>query len=219
MKDRSGRWRTVDPDIGIPVGRPQTIVVDVTDLARQHRQVRIVTNMRVYWDQILIATAANEPPPIETVPLRAATLRWRGFSAEDAPDGREPWGYDYAKVLLDTPWKLMPGRYTREGDVSELIAKTDDRFVVSRPGDELALSFDASALPPLPPGTRRTFLLYSVGYSKEMDLHSVSPDEAAPLPFRGMTRYPYDWPERYPHPEDLDRFHTRTIRRSIPRLR
>ena len=35
----------------------------------------------------------------------------------------------------------MPGRYTREGDVAELIGKTDDRFAVARPGDELVVSF------------------------------------------------------------------------------
>ena len=33
-------------------------------------------------------------------------------------------------------------------------------------------------------------------YSKEMDPHSASPDEAWPMPFRTMTRYPYAAPER-----------------------
>jgi hypothetical protein len=82
----------------------------------------------------------------------------------------------------------------------------------------LALSFDASALAPAPPGSRRTFLLHSVGYSKEMDLHSASPDEASPIPFGAMSRYPYAWPERYPHEKDLEHFHTRVISRSIPAL-
>jgi len=126
--------------------------------------------------------------------------------------------YDYARVLLEAPWKLMPGRYTREGDVAELVARTDDRFVVSRPGDELALSFDASVLAPLPPDSRRTFLLHTVGYSKEMDLYSASPDAALPIPFRAMSRYPYAWPDRYPHEEDLERWHTRVIARQIPVL-
>jgi len=60
-------------------------------------------------------------------------------------------GYDYARVSARSPWKAFPGRYTRTGDVRELLAAVDDVFVVSRPGDEIALSFDAAALPP--PGT------------------------------------------------------------------
>ena len=58
----------------------------------------------------------------------------------------------------------------------------------SRCGDEIALSFEASALPPLPGGWRRTFLLYADGFSKEMDVNSASPDVLEPLPFHGMTR-------------------------------
>ena len=120
-----------------------------------------------------------------------ADLRWRGFSAETTPDGREPFGYDYQRVSTAVPWKVMVGRYTREGDVRPLLRATDDMFVVSRPGDEIALAFDARALPPLPAGWTRTFLLYVHGYSKEMNPRSASPDTVAPLPFRGMTSYPY----------------------------
>jgi hypothetical protein len=65
---------------------------------------------------------------------------------------------------------------------------------------------------------RRTFLLYSAGYSKEMDLYSASPDVVAPIPFRAMPRYPYAWPVRYPHDADLDRFHTRLVGRPFPVL-
>jgi hypothetical protein len=110
----------------------------------------------------------------------------------------------------------MPGRYTREGDVHELLQAGDDRFVISRTGDEITLSFDASALPPLLPGMRRTFLLYASGYSKEMDLHSASPDVATPIPFRAMSRYPYASSARYPQDADLDRFHTRHVGRALP---
>jgi hypothetical protein len=213
-QESDGTWRTVDADVGIPVGRPQTIVVDVTRVAS--RPIRLVTNMRIYWDRILVANAIAVPVTTDTVPRIAATLRWRGFSAEVTPDGREPFGYDYAHVLLASPWKLMPGRYTREGDVEPLVARTDDRFVIARTGDELALSFDATALPPPAPGFRRTFLLYGAGFSKEMDLHSASPDVVMPLPFRAMRQYPYEAPQRYPHPQDLDTFHTRVISRAIP---
>ena len=89
----------------------------------------------------------------------ALAFAGRGYSAETTPDGKEPIGYDYDRVSTLTPWKLMPGKYTREGDVRELLSKTDDMFVVSRPGDEISLSFDASRLPPLKAGWKRTFLL------------------------------------------------------------
>ena len=215
-QDADGRWRTVNADVGIPIGRPQTLVLDVTGYA--DRPLRLVTSMRVYWDRIAVADLDEVGPrPVVLAPPQAA-LRWRGFSAEVSSDGREPYGYDYARVSADSPWKLMPGRYTREGDVRDLLEAVDDRFVISRPGDEIGLSFDASALPPLAAGMRRTFFLYASGYSKEMDLHSASPDAVAPIPFRAMPHYPYAWPVRYPHDADLDRLRTRLVRRALPAL-
>ena len=62
-------------------------------------------------------------------PVRAE-LRWRGFSAESTADGREP-RLTITRVSPTSPWKVMPGLYTREGDVRELVASTDDMFVVS----------------------------------------------------------------------------------------
>ena len=83
---------------------------------------------------------ALAPQPL---PRTSATLAERGFSAEVASDARQTYDYDYERVSWPSPWKLMPGRYTRPGDVSELVAKTDDLFVVARPGDALSLEFDA----------------------------------------------------------------------------
>jgi tetratricopeptide (TPR) repeat protein len=200
VKDTKGQWRTVIEDIGIPVGRPQTVTVDLTGkFLSSSREVRIVTSMRIYWDQILVDTSSgNATHPMMRLAMMTATLRWRGYSREVTPDGREPFGYDYEQVSFSSPWKVVPGRYTREGDVRELLSKTDDIFVISRTGDELSLSFDAGNLQKLPAGWTRTFLLYSDGFSKEMDINSASPDQIMPLPFHGMTRYPYSAPEAYP---------------------
>jgi hypothetical protein len=151
-----------------------------------------------------------------------ADLRERGFSAESSLDGREPLGYDYARVTRTSPWKALPGRYTREGDVKELLRASDELFVISRPGDEIALSFDASVLPPLREGWRRTFLLHADGFSKEMDINSATPHALGPLPFHGMSRYPYHPPEAYPWtPERLavmERYNTRAVEAPLPRL-
>jgi hypothetical protein len=216
VRGADGRWRTVNADVGVPIGRPQTLVLDVTDYASQ--PIRLLTSMRIYWDRIAVADAITSATETKRVPALSTELHWRGFSEEVSPDGREPYGYDYRRVSSTSPWKTMPGRYTREGDVAELLRTHDDRFVISRPGDEIVLSFDASRLGPVPSGMRRTFLLYSVGYSKEMDLYSASPDAVPPIPFRAMPRYPYAWPVHYPHDADLDRFHTRLVGRSFPAL-
>jgi tetratricopeptide (TPR) repeat protein len=221
VKDAQGVWRTVVKEIGVPVGRPQTVVVDLTGkFLSPSREVRIVTSMRIYWDQVRVATVSDVAPRVQRLEAAAADLRWRGFSAEVSPDGKEPFGYDYSRASTQSPWKVMPGRYTREGDVRELLRETDDFFVVSRPGDELALSFSATKLAPLPDGWTRTFLLHSIGYSKEMDRNSASPDQAWPLPFRTMTRYPYAASEAYPdtprHREYLARWNTRIVGRSLP---
>jgi hypothetical protein len=238
VRDDRGEWRTVIDQIGVPVGRPQTIVVDLDGkFLSRSREVRIVTSMRIYWDRILVddsglAELLSERAVMSGAPagsVRAArldpvsaTLRRRGFSAPVSPDGREPFTYDYDRVTSTSPWKQMPGRYTREGDVRDLLLRADDMFVVSAPGDEVAVGFDADATPPPPAGAIRTFLLLSEGYSKEMDLSSASPDQAWPLPFRGMTQYPYTWPEAYPAtPERLEyvrRYNTRVIGRMVPAL-
>lgn len=222
VKDANGKWQTVIDDIGIPVGRPQTVTVDLTGkFLSKSREVRIVTNMRIYWDQILVDTS-NEGTPIQVSRLDpwSAQLRWRGFSAEVTPDAHEPFSYDYQQVSARSPWKTMPGRYTREGDVRKLLLRSDDMFVISRPGDEIALSFDAARLFALPKGWKRTFLFYADGFSKEMDINSASPDQVLPLPFHGMKEYPYALPASYPmttaRRRYIERYNTRIVRSEVP---
>ncbi|HEU4834498.1 MAG TPA: FG-GAP-like repeat-containing protein [Pyrinomonadaceae bacterium] len=224
VKDKQGRWKTVVENVGIPVGRPQTVVVDLAGkFLSASRDVRIVTNMRIYWDQILVDTSGgNFPQRLTRLDPTIAELRWRGFSLEHSPDGRQPLTYDYKQVSFTSPWKVMTGRYTREGDVRELLLAPDDMFVISRPGDEIELSFAADKLPPLPRGWTRTFLLYADGFSKEMDINSASPDQVGPLPFHGMSRYPYQWPERYPLDERrrryLETYNTRVVTSYVDRI-
>src|SRR3712207_6360892 len=128
VRDREGKWRTVVEGMGFPVGRPQTVTVDLAGkFLSESREVRIVTNMRVYWDEALVCEAGAETPfRVERLEDRKSVLRERGFSAEATPDGREPFSYDYARVSLESPWKTSVGRYTRAGDVRELLLKTDD---------------------------------------------------------------------------------------------
>ena len=223
VRSTSGEWRHI-ASMGIPVGRPQTIVVDLTGKIRPgERELRIRTNMRIYWDQILVDrsgggmhTTITRLDPVE------ATLRWRGFSLEVDPDPLQPSRFDYDRVSRLSPWKTMVGRYTREGDVRELLTRADDMFVISQPGDEVALVFDGAALPPLAAGRRRTFMLAADGFSKEMDIASASPHTVEPLPFHAMRSYPYGQDERYPstaaHLDYQRRYNSRIVSKPLPPL-
>jgi tetratricopeptide (TPR) repeat protein len=221
VEDAAGAWHVAVQQVGIPVGRPQTVAVDLAGVWRgPSRRVRIATNMRIYWDEIRVGRAVDVPLRETELGASRAELRERGFSAEVTPDGREPFGYDYARVARLSPWKAFPGRYTRTGDVRELLAAADDSFVTSRPGDEVAIAFDA--LPAPTRGSRRTFLLLSDGFSKEMDINSATPDHVEPLPFHRMSAYPYPSTERYPdtpeHRRYQEVFNTRVIRKSLPTI-
>jgi tetratricopeptide (TPR) repeat protein len=216
-REPDGTWRVVPERIGFPVGRPQTIVVP---LPADGRVFRVVTSMRIYWDRVRVGSLVGASEVRTTVlEPAAADLRWRGFSAEVSPDGREPFGYDYDRVSAASPWKTLPGAYTREGDVLPLIGSVDDMFVVARSGDALAVEFDAQELPALEPGRERTYLLRADGFSKEMDINSSAPDQVGPLPFHGMAGYPYGPGESYPdtpaHREYRDRYNTRRVTRAV----
>ncbi|MBI4874375.1 MAG: ASPIC/UnbV domain-containing protein, partial [Acidobacteria bacterium] len=201
VKDSAGAWQTVMNDMGMPAGKTKTIVVDLTGkFLSASREVRIVTNLCVYWDEIFLSED-TAPPAVRQTTLDAAEagLRFRGFSRPIVHPRREqPEEFDYARVSPVSQWNPTPGLYTRYGDVRELVATVDDRFVILGSGDELHLSFDAAALPPLPAGWARDFLLRVDGWSKDGDANTAHSGSVEPLPFHAMSGYPYRASEHYP---------------------
>jgi hypothetical protein len=115
-------------------------------------------------------------------------------------------------------WEQTPGLYTRHGDVAELLESPDDRFVIMGSGDEVSLEFEAAALPPLPAGWRRTFLLKVEGWEKDQDANTAFSRSVGPLPFHGMSSYPYPAGERYPQTEEHREFLERYVRRPALRV-
>jgi hypothetical protein len=203
--------------MGFPAGLPKTMAVDLTGkFLSEDSQVRIVTSMRIYWDQILAGVSGGDFPTRVTKldPLRA-DLRWRGFPREYSPDSRKPLIYDYSVIEPLAPWKAHLGNYTRFGDVRELLLAPDDMYVITRSGDEMRIDFDARSAPALPEGWKRTFLILADGFGKDMDINSARPETIGELPFHGMKSYPYSEVDRYPmtkrHQEYLQRYNTRTV--------
>jgi len=219
VKNKKGEWQTVIESIGISIGRPQTLVVDLTGkFLSDSREVRIVTNFKTYWDKIEVAT--SEQKDVKTIELQPvqANLRERGFS-EEIKYG-EMIAANYDVVLNDGRWKYFSGTFTKIGAVNPLLEAVDDVFVISKTGDELVLSFDA--LPEPPKNKKYTFLLFADGYSKEMDINSGSPDQVFPLPFKRMSKYPYAADEQFPMSEEkrrtYDEYTTRPVKGVLPRI-
>ncbi|MDE2980236.1 MAG: FG-GAP-like repeat-containing protein [Gemmatimonadota bacterium] len=208
----NGQWETVVPALSFPSGKNKMIVQDLTGLfpTADHR-VRIRTNMNIYWDEVFVSVGVIEAPTRMTVlDPASADLRYRGFSREFRKGGRNgpPW-FDYGSVSRSARWRPLAGTFTRFGDVLPLMLEADDRYAIMGPGDELALRFDAAGLPELPDGWTRDFLIYSEGWLKDSDLNTAAGWKVDPLPFHGMTRYPYATDEAYPLPEVVETWHTR----------
>jgi hypothetical protein len=114
----------------------------------------------------------------------------------------------------------MRGNYTRYGRVDKLLDSSDDRQVVMSTGDEITLKFDGRGLPPLKPGWKRDFFLYTAGYAKDGEPNSAFSRVVGPMPFRDMSKYPYTPPEHYPddaeHGQYLREFETRPGHLLIP---
>jgi tetratricopeptide (TPR) repeat protein len=219
MQDAEGHWKTVNEDMGMPAGKPKTIAVELRFPAAS-RKLRIVTNLCVYWDEIFLSEG---PSLLEThqteVPMLSAALHFRGFSETriDA-ERKQPDTFLYGHVSPDTFWNPTRGLYTRYGDVRDLLHNIDDRLVLMGSGDEMLLHFAAAALPPLPAGWTRDFLLKVDGWAKDRDPNTAFGGSVEPLPFHGMSQYPYPANEHFPDDAEHQRYRTEYNTRPALRL-
>ena len=154
--------------------------------------------MELYWDQIFF-TVDEPPAEVRTteLPLVSADLHERGYSRVVRDDSNGPEQFLYDEVSTEPKWPPMLGRFTRLGDVRELLTKRDDRLLVMGAGDEVTLRFAVPAAP-LPPGWKRDFMLYSAGWDKDANLETIVGQSSEPLPFQAMSGYPWPPTERRP---------------------
>jgi tetratricopeptide (TPR) repeat protein len=217
LNDR-GEWEVIVDNLGFPMGKDKMIVADLTGkLSKSDPRIRIRTNMELHWDQIFFSRGepgapvhANRLEPI------AADLHYRGFSRPYRKGGRYgPHWFDYSNVTTGPHWRDLVGNYTRYGDVLPLLLESDDMYVIKNAGDETTIEFDATSLPAVPEGWKRDFLVHSVGWVKDGDLNTAFGQTVEPLPFHGMTRYPYGPDESYPsdpeHRSYLEKYNTRKV--------
>jgi tetratricopeptide (TPR) repeat protein len=204
-----GSWKRIIDDMGFPAGLPRTIVVDLTGkLPPGARRIRLVTNLQIYWDQILVDNGPEAPQLMhETeLPLASARLAFRGYPEQ--LDGKTPGDltYNYQHISQTGPFVRSRGSYTRYGEVTPLLKSIDDNFVVFGSGEDIDVEFGTASLPPLAPGWKRDYFFYANGFVKDMDFYEGSPFTVADLPFHGMSTYPYPANEHYPQDEQRMRY-------------
>jgi tetratricopeptide (TPR) repeat protein len=196
-----GTWRRISDDIGFPAGLLRTMTADLTGkLPGGVRRIRIWTNLKIYWDQVLIDTTPDGAVPLRRteIPLAEASLAFRGFPRELTGSPATDLQYVHGEVSKYGPYARHRGFYTKYGEVTPLLQGAEDQFVVFGAGDEVALEFDAAALPPLLPGWTRDYFVYFNGFVKDMDFYAAHAQTVGPLPFKGMPGYPYPAGVSYP---------------------
>jgi len=221
VKDTSGNWKTVIQDMGMPAGKPKTIAVDLTGkFLSASREVRIMTNLCVYWDEIYLGDDSSQPVLKGSfVPQASAILHFRGFSPNRIdPDRKQPERFFYDGAKPTSMWNPTPGMYTRYGDVKELTENVDDKPVVMGSGDELVFHFDSAKLPALASGWTREFLLKVDGWAKDRDANTAYSQNTEPLPFHNMSRFPYPATEHFPTDADHERYRREYLTRPALKL-
>jgi hypothetical protein len=222
-QNASGAWVMVSPDLGFPAGKNKTIFIDLTTVVGagvpRATRLRLRTNLEIYWDWIATADAAPNAT-IQTTRIAAgrADLRYRGFSKTEFSKREAPEVPRYSELANVVPrWRDLVGYYTRFGDVRELLAAVDDRYVIMNAGDELQVAFPEPAAPPS--GWTRDFVLVGDGWVKDGDFNTSYSKTVLPLPSHGHPDYVAESPaleleddpvyRRYP--QDWQTYHTRYV--------
>ncbi len=198
--DPRGKWIRVVDDMGFPAGLERTMTTDLTGkLPPGTRRIRIVNNLKIYWDAIRIdQTPDAKDIRVSEVPLANAALAFLGYPREIRLTPASDTKYSYTQRSSTGPYARAAGNYTRYGDVRDLLQKSDDRFVVFSSGEGVKLDFDPHKLPPLPGGWVRDYFFYADGFEKDLDFYAAHAFTVEPLPRHTLLPYPYPAGKHYP---------------------
>jgi tetratricopeptide (TPR) repeat protein len=196
----TNKWTRVIEDMGFPAGLARTMTTELTGkLPPGTRRIRIVNNLKIYWDAIRVdQTPDQKDVRVSEVPLAGAALDFLGYPKEIRLTPASDTMYSYSQRSTTGPYAHAAGNYTRYGNVQELLAKSDDRFVVFSSGEGVKLNFDPRKLPALPAGWIRDYFFYADGFEKDMDFYAAHAFTVEPLPRHGLLSYPYPVGQEYP---------------------
>ena len=182
IKYPNGTWVPVPQDRQMPIpsdSNPRTFVVDLTGLfpaGLSDYQIKILNSWNVTYDYIGVDTTTQQNITIQKIsPIATLSQVWTSNSTSS-------------------------GNFTRYGDVTALVQSADNQFVIGRQGDEVTLDFPISNLTAPAPGMVRDYFFFVACWFKDPPGgwgygFSFTVD---PLPFMGMSGFPYTTAESYP---------------------
>jgi hypothetical protein len=200
VMDGNGNWVRVPKDRQMPTPSdfvPRNFAVDLTGLFPadvSEYQIRMTNFFNITFDYIGIDTTPQENIKVQRInPAAAFHQKYTSPSSSG-------------------------GNFTRYGDVTQLVLKEDDMFVIGRQGDQVSLRFPTASLSPLESDMERDYFIFvacwfkdppgSWGYGFEYTVD--------PLPFRNMSGFPYPATESYPYDEAhlqyLREYNTRVVK-------
>jgi hypothetical protein len=184
-----------------PAGDLKTLVVEIPNIfLSASRLIRVQLGLRTTtsWSIDRIRLDESAPVAVQTTELGMAAASLLHGGATDLQNASFSHRMHVHDVSLpDDPKMLGYGAYTRYGDVSELLQTADDAFAIVRYGDRIDLDFQDAAPPG--PGRSRIYVMKADIFYKGFR----TTRQLLPMPFHGMSKYPYAAPEAYP----TDPFH------------
>jgi hypothetical protein len=198
IKDVNGNWVRVSADaMPIPADYvARTFAVNLTGIFPADLtdyQLRINNFWNVTYDYIGVDISNQVPTTIQRI-NPTATLT----------------------SLFDSP-SPASGNFTRLGDVTPLLTAADNMYVIGRQGDQISLLFPTDNLDAPAPGMVRDYFVFVADWFKDAPdnwgyQYTLTVD---PLPFIGMSGFPYTTAESYPydaaHLAYLQQWNTRVI--------
>jgi hypothetical protein len=183
VKYPNGTWIPVPQDRQIPIpsdSNPRTFVVDLTGLfpaGISDYQIKLVNFWNVTYDYIGVDTTTQQNITVQEIsPIATLSQVWTTNSTSS-------------------------GNFTSYGDVTALLQSADNQFVIGRQGDEVTLDFPISNLTAPAPGMVRDYFFFVACWFKDPPggwgygfTFTVDP-----LPFMGMSGFPYTAAESYPY--------------------
>ena len=201
IKDASGNWIKPPKDKQIPLPGDyvaRTFAVDITDLfppGTTDYEIRINNFWNITWNYIGIDLSPQQNITVQKINPEA-TLKPVEFGGTKSN---------------------ASGNFTKYGNVTMLMQNADEMYVIGRQGDQIYLRFPTDNLTALAENMERDYFLVTACFYKD------EPGEwgygfdftVNPMPFRGMSGYPYPSTESYPydalHLAYLEEYNTRIV--------